>query len=139
MSRSVLPPIVGDPCASPLDGAQHIGDFAWYDGPLSSLFRDASGLLYVHWFDNDERVNRWGVVRISREHLDALGAGTITLRDVLTQPDAEAWVLDLGTADGRVAPIACARTATLPVDYLPDADSHLPRDDWFHLEALEAA
>lgn len=136
-------PVEGEPCPSPLEGAEYIGSVEWYDGPIAGVFRDAAGLLYAHWCDQSATANRWAVVRVTRERLRALGDGAITMHGLLTRPEGEAWLVDLRVSPCTAAEVEevecvlCVRVTAFPEEYLPDPDSPAPRADWADREALE--
>lgn len=158
-----LPPLVGEPCESPLERAEFVGDVLYHDGPVVSVFRDVTSvvgsLLLVSWCDQGNISHRWAVARITPQLLRRMGDGEVTLRDLLNGPEApaERWLVDLSAAprraevDGDHGPrvpdgcptwdivcVGCVRVASFPEEYLPGVGSKCPRTDWAAREALEA-
>lgn len=128
-----MPPLVGEPTTSPFTGADWVGDVAWFDGPLASIYRDDRGPLYAHWCDQGPDANRWAVVRLTPERLRDLGDGKVSMRDLLTAHDGDAWLVDLDT-HGDPLPNGCVRVAAFPEEYLPTEHSIHPRTEWTHLD-----
>ena len=122
-----LSPVPGEACASPIDGARHVADLVWHDGPFLSLVRLADALYLVAWADMDDEKHRWLVVRLSRARYESVATGGITLdRAFRDAEDGEIFVLD-ATAEKTFACVWVRPEVAL--DLLP-GDVPRPRTEW---------
>lgn len=130
-----MQPVVGEECASPIQGGDCLAFLDWHDGPMLTLYRVGGALVLVVWSDHDDVTSRWLAVRVSRERFDAFGDGAVTLAAMFSQPEDGNVVV----IDGDVLSIIrCVRvtSAELPQDLLP-GDEPLPRERWHERPKLD--
>jgi hypothetical protein len=74
----------------PAVGLQKVFDLLEYDGPILSHFKDERGQNFLfYWVDNDERVNRWLVWRVTDLQLYRYLRNEISLKEVMEEPNKE--------------------------------------------------
>jgi hypothetical protein len=107
---------------------QKLGDLLYFEGPLLSLFRDASDLnqYYLYkWADGDDDCNRWIVLPVRKIDLITFFEKEITLRRLFERSE-RLYLLDLDDGLDQKGLLE-----TTP-DRLPD--SYLPREGSFFSE-----
>lgn len=95
-------------------------DLTYYDGPLLSLFRDATNQAYIfYWCDSDDTCNRWLVFQVSAQQLTGYLSQNMTLHEIITQPqDGQTFVVDID-GQGNHASVVLANPQALPDGYKP--------------------
>lgn len=128
MTDEPMADVPGVACDNPVDGAELVAHLDWYDGEILVLERTPAGLWLRVWSDKDERTHRWLIVKTTRERIDAMGDGRITLAGMFRDPaDGRLIVLD-----GHVGQTFRCVVADDPASAI---DGHVgdiahPRDEW---------
>ncbi len=104
----------------PVANLSKVRDLEFFEGPLISEFRNASGEPFIYyWCDSDEHSNRWLVFRSARRDVIRYTHRQISLLDLLRFGlDGFVYVVDLGN-DQEWNRIAFAPLAALPSSYFP--------------------
>jgi hypothetical protein len=108
-----------------LNGLKIVADLIYFDGPILSQFKNASGEHYLYcWSDVDEEYNRWLVFRVTTQTLNLYLAGKVSLRDLLLNPiDGFLYSVDIDD-DWQYHNLQMVQPIHLPLPYLPDTDSY---------------
>lgn len=108
----------------PLQGLIKVSDLIFYDGPLLSHYKSHNEENYLfYWVDSDELYNRWLLVRVTIERLQAYMHKLIPLYDLIKQPaDGFLYKLDI-SQNLNYENIIFLVPANIPSDYLPSKSS----------------
>lgn len=108
----------------PLNTLRRRADLIYFEGPLLSLYENASGEpFFALWADVSDDSHRWLVFRATSEAVSAYVGRTKSLRDILLSAgDGYVFVVDAAEPEDFGAVVA-VRTEDLPVAYLPAIDS----------------
>ncbi len=94
-------------------------DLLYYDGPLLSLFRSASGkTVLFYWCESDTAVNRWLVFEITEREAALLRNDKITISE-LTENRNCIYFVDID-ANLQYKEIRKLHPASIPSSYLPE-------------------
>lgn len=110
----------------PWRNLEKVSDLICFDGPLLSLFKNSEGDQYLYyWCDADTEVNRWLVLRVSREDLEAYLHRRISLDRIVSAPgDGLLFALDIDH-DLKIRQTVLLSPDQLPASYIPEPDSLL--------------
>ena len=95
-----------------------------FNGPQLVLVGGSDGDYLSVAAGEDERAVRWLRSPISKNELEALLAGSTTVRECILKPNV--WVVDVNSSTGEVLMEAKVTPDDLSGDNLPAVDSHLP-------------
>jgi hypothetical protein len=102
-----------------------MGDFINYEGSIVSHFTDADNPHehYIYkWADSNQVCNRWLIAKTSEASLSKFLFQKISLLQLINQNEF-VYLLDLDD-DLNENQISIVKTADIPDEYLPDADSY---------------
>ncbi len=110
----------------PIKDLKKISDLLDYEGPILSHFVDDRGRNYLfYWVDYDTDYNRWLVWRVSELQLYNYLFGTLSLREVLLEPNKEfIYIVDID-ANLKYDNIKMLPLEDLNPEYLPEEESFL--------------
>lgn len=108
----------------PIKDLQKVSDLIYYDGPLLSHFQSGNNENYLFfWADVDDTFNRWLVVRVSIERLQAYLNGKLTFYNIITEPnDNFVYKVDID-ADLNYQNVLMLFPEQIPQSYLPDRNA----------------
>lgn len=101
-----------------------ISDLLYYDGPLLSHFISDNNDNYLfYWVDVDDNYNRWLVLRVTFQDLEAYYLKKKTLQQLITNPaDNYLFSVDIDN-EIKYHNIQLLTVQDLPKSYIPEADS----------------
>ena len=124
-------------------GFRKIADLIYFEGPFLSHYVSSKGDDYLfYWVDRDDSDNRWLVLRVSLANLQKYIGKEITLRELIENPnDGYLYSVDVN-GDIHYHDVKLVQPASLPEEYLPEADSFyafepIPSDDAEELMTYE--
>lgn len=105
----------------PINWLQQVSDLIHYDGPVLSHFQSDNGNNYLFfWVDADTEFNRWLIVMVSMERLQAYLNGNLPLHNIITQPnDNLIYKVDID-AELNYHDVLMLSPNQIPNSYLPD-------------------
>jgi len=114
-----------------------MGDLLYHEGPLLSHFVDEanpSNHYFYKWCDQDEKVNRWMIFKVTNFDLSDFFKKKSTLLDIVLH-NAFVFFTDIAPNLNTVQ-VMLVTTANIPPSYLPFEDSSFD-EDGFEGYALE--
>jgi len=110
---------------SVLSSHRKVDDLIEYAGPVLSLYRDGDENMFLRfWSSHDDELNRWLIVPVTIDQLNAYLDRKISLREVLLHPEGDA-VMILDTDEEQVpTKLTLLQASEIPSNYLPREDSY---------------
>lgn len=108
----------------PIKGLRKVSDLIYYEGPLLSHFQSSNNENYLFfWADVDTEFNRWLIVRVSIERLQAYLNGKLPFYNIITEPnDNFVYKVDIDAAL-HYHNILMVFPEQIPHSYLPDRNA----------------
>jgi hypothetical protein len=122
------------------DNLVRVGDLAYFEGPLLTLFEDTNnGRLYIFdWVDRNIILNRWIVYRVSALALLAFIEKKINHFELFkSNPDNKFYAVDIET-NHRIIDYTLSELNNLPSKYLPNAENCFDESDCPSLVKIKA-
>jgi len=112
----------------PVKELHKVSDLIYYDGPLLSHFQSNNNENYLFfWTDVDDTFNRWLVVRVSIERLQAYLNGKLSFYNIITEPnDNFVYKVDID-ADLNYHNVLMLFPEQIPQSYLPGRNGRMPK------------
>jgi hypothetical protein len=109
---------------SVLSSQRKVDDLIEYAGPILSLYRDGDENMFLrYWSSHDEELNRWLIVPVTIDQLNAYLDRKISLREVLLHPEGDAVMILDTDEDQRSTALTLLQASEIPVNYLPNENS----------------
>lgn len=108
----------------PVKELYKVSDLIYYDGPLLSHFQSRNNENYLFfWTDVDDTFNRWLVVRVSIERLQAYLNGKLSFYEIITEPnDNFVYKVDIDS-NLKYHNVLMLFPEQIPQSYLPDKNA----------------
>lgn len=124
----MLPAIKGYSVTPPWRGFSYGDVLDYYDGPRLLLERGPDGQRYLVWWnDNDDAVERWICLPVSKQRAIAICSGRIPARAAMEQPEdgSSLLVVDIDLDTAAILRAVKTAAAAIPQDSLPHPEATL--------------
>ncbi|MFY0630722.1 MAG: hypothetical protein JXR05_10095 [Flavobacteriaceae bacterium] len=108
-----------------------VGDLAYFEGPLLSLYENAKTghLFLLDWVDRDKINNRWIIYRVDPIKLMKFLNRQIPHLDLFnSRPKINVYVVDI-PHNGRLISSEIKELYTIPAKYTPNSENYFDKND----------